>query len=140
MQRVLLSEGKPGDHGGLIAEKPGGASVVALSDSNGLNQDIRSALKECKFRDGFDYTGRKRTEGPAFSASGFKMVKRFEAEFIHFGISGVNEKNLFYAVRSPTFGEYGLYLNIAVNADAGEYSKAVYYLLQQYLRCKPAAD
>ncbi len=127
------------NHGGLIAEKPGGASLIALSDSSGLNQNIQSALSECEFRESFGYTGRRCTDGPAFQASGFKTVKRFEAEFIYFAVRGVNEKNLFYEVRSPAFGEYGLHLNIVVNADAGEYSEAVHYLLQQYLRCRPAA-
>jgi hypothetical protein len=39
-------------------------------------------------------------------------MKRFEAEFIRLLVKGVNEKDLFYDVTSPEFGEFGLHLTV----------------------------
>jgi hypothetical protein len=126
------------NHGGLTAEKPGGSTVVAFSDSTALKQEIQAALGCCEYEEKFDYSGLKRTDWPAFQASGYKTVKRFEAEFVCLSIRGVNEKNFFYEVCSPEFGAFGLHLKIIVNANTADYGDAVQFLVRNYLTCKAA--
>jgi hypothetical protein len=124
------------NHGGLTAEKPGGASVVVFSDSPALKRAIQAALDCCEYEENFNYSGLKRTDWPAFQASGCKAVKRFEADFIRLSIRGINDKNFFYDVSSPEFGEFGLHLKIVVNANTAEFGDAVQYIVNKYLVCK----
>src|SRR4051794_34486291 len=126
------------NHGGLTAEKPGGAAAVAFADAEALTRAIQAALDGCEYGGEFDYSGLRRTDWPAFRASGYKVVRRFEADFIRLGVRGVNEKNLFYAVTSPEFGDFGLHLKVTVNAHTAEYGDAVQYLVRTYLACKAA--
>jgi hypothetical protein len=128
------------NHGGLTAEKPGGAAVVPLADSHALKHAIQAALDSCEYEENFNYSGLKRTDWPAFQASGYKTVKRFEGEFIRLHMRGVNEKNLLYEVTSPTFGDFGLHLKVIVNASTEAYGEAVQYLVSKYLACKAAAE
>ncbi len=113
--------------------------MVAFSDSPALKGAIQAALDCCEYEESFNYYGQKRTDWPAFQASGYKTVKRFEADFIRLGIRGANEKNFFYEVSSPEFGDFGLHLKIVVNANTGEYGEAVRYLVSEYVACKAAA-
>ncbi|MBW3542971.1 MAG: hypothetical protein KY476_22135, partial [Planctomycetes bacterium] len=82
------------NHGGPTAEMPGGASVVALADSESLKRAIQRALERCEYEENFNYAGLRPTDWPAFQASRCTTVEQFEAEFIRLGIRGVNEKNL----------------------------------------------
>jgi hypothetical protein len=128
------------NHGGPTAEKPGCATIVAFSDPPALKRAIQAALDCCEYEENFDYSGLKGTDWPAFQASGYKTVKRFEADFIRLDIRGVNEKNFFYEVTSPEFGDFELHLKIAVNANTAEYGEAVQFLVRKYLACKAAAE
>ena len=124
------------NHGGLMAEKPGGATIVTFSDSDKLHERVRAALDACEYEENFNYSDHKRSDWPAYQASGYKTIKRFEAEFIRLLVKGVNEKNLFYDVTTPEFGEFGLHLTIAVNAYGGNYGEAIQYIVKKYLACK----
>jgi hypothetical protein len=134
------------NHGGLMHEKSGGASEVAFSDASALGRAIRYAIDCCEYGGDFDYSGSKLKDWPAFQASGYKTVKRFEADFIRLLIKGVNEKNFFYDLISPEFGEFGLHLTITVHGypvDYGyavQYGHAVHYLVKEYLVCKAATQ
>jgi hypothetical protein len=127
------------NHGGLMAEKPGGATLVKFSDSASLHEAVRAALNACEYEVNFDYSGQKRSDWPAYQASGYKSIKRFEAEFIRLLVKGVNEKNFFYHVTTPVFDEFGLHLTVTVNASGGNYGEAVHYIVKNYLACKAVA-
>lgn len=123
-----------------MAEKPGGTKVVKFSDSAELHEAVRAALNACEYEENFNYSDQKKSDWPAYQASGFKTIKRFEAEFIRLLVKGVNEKNLFYDVTTPAFGDLGLHLTVTVNAYGGDYGEAVDYILKKYLACKAVAN
>jgi len=120
------------NHGGLMAEKPGGATIVKFSDSARLHEAVRAALEACEYEEDFNYSDHKKSDWPAYRASGYKTIKRFEAEFIRLLVKGVNEKNLYYDVTTPKFGEFGLHLTITVNAYGGNYGEAIQYIVEKY--------
>ncbi len=80
------------NHGGLMAEKPGAASVMRYFDSSTLHEAVCAALAACEYEDDFNYSGQKKSDWPAYQASGYKTIKRFEVEFIRLLVKGVNEK------------------------------------------------
>jgi hypothetical protein len=124
------------EHGGLTAEKAGGACVFPLADKAALTTGIQAALSQCEYRSHFDYSRRKSTEWPAFLASGLRTVRQFESDFALFGVHGVNQKNFFFEIESPKFGEFGLHLKIIVNANDADFGEAIHYLLDVYRKCK----
>jgi hypothetical protein len=124
------------NHGGLMAEMPGGARIVKFSDSPKLHEAVRAALEACEYQKNFNYSDQKKSDWPAYQASGYKTIKRFEAEFIRLLVKGVNEKNFFYDVTTPEFGELGLHLTVTVNAYGGNYGVAIHYIVKNYLACK----
>jgi hypothetical protein len=127
------------NHGGLTAEKPGGTSAVSFSDPAKLHEAVVAALQACEYTTIFNYSKMKRSDWPAYQASGYKTIKRFEAEFIRLRIKGVNEKNFFYEVTTPAFGDLGLHLTVTVNGHGGDYGEAVHYIVRNYLACKAVA-
>ena len=126
------------NHGGLMAEKPGGAKIARFSDSAALNAAVRAALDTCEFKGQFNYSDQRKSDWPAYQISGYKTMKRFEAEFIRLLVKGVNEKNFFYDVISPEFGEFGLHLTVIVEAHSGDHGEAIQHLVKSYLACKAA--
>jgi hypothetical protein len=127
------------NHGGLMAEKAAGASIVMFSDPAKLHGAVRAAHDACN-EENFNYSDQKKSDWPAYLASGYKTMKRFEAEFIRLLVEGVNEKNYFYDVTTPEFGEFALHLTITVNAYGGNYGEAIQYVVENYLACKAVAS
>ena len=128
------------NHGGLMAEKPGHAAIVKFSDLAKLQAAVLAALDACEYEENFNYSDHKRSDWPAYQASGYKTIKRFEAEFIRLLVKGVNEKNLYYDVTTPEFGDLGLHLTVTVNAYGGHYGEAVHYIVKNYLACRVVAS
>jgi hypothetical protein len=128
------------NHGGLMAEMPGGATIAMFSDTAKLHEAVRAALEACKYEEDFNYSDQKKSDWPAYQASGYKTIKRFEAEFTRLFIKGVNEQNFFYELTSPEFGELGLHLTVTVNACGGNFGEAIHYILKKYLACKAVVN
>ena len=124
------------NHAGLMAEKPAGTSVVKFSDPAALHEAVRAALDACEYEETFNYSENKKSDWPAYQASGYKAIKKFEAEFIRLLVKGVNEKNFFYDVTTPEFGEFGLHLTVSVDAYTGNFGEAISYLVKNYLACR----
>jgi hypothetical protein len=124
------------NHGGLMAEMPGGATVVKFTDTKTLHEAVRSALENCVYEENFNYSDLKRSDWPAYQASGYKTIKRFEADFVMLLVKGVNDANLFYDVTAPEFGKLGLHLTVTVNGHSGNYGEAIHYIIQSYMACK----
>lgn len=127
------------NHGGLMAEKPGGATLVRFSDPAALNIAIHAALDACEYEENFNYYNHRKSDWPAYQASGYKTMKHFEDEFVRLLVKGVNQKNLFYDVTTPEFGDFKLHLTITVSAFTGEHGEAIQYIVRNYLACKAAA-
>jgi hypothetical protein len=128
------------NHGGLMVEKPDGAFIVRFSNATALDTGVRTALDCCEYEENFNYSDQKRSDWPAYQESGYKTIKRFEADFIRLLVKGVNEKNFFYEVTSPEFGNFGLHLTITVDASTGNHGDAIQYIVKSYLACKTAAS
>jgi hypothetical protein len=128
------------NHGGLMAEKPGGTTVAGFSNSVKLHDAVHAALEACEYEENLNYSDQKKSDWPAYQASGYKTMKRFEAEFIRLLVKGANEKNLFYDVTTPEFGQLGLHLTITVNAYGGNYAEAIHYIVKNYLACQAVAS
>jgi hypothetical protein len=128
------------NHGGPTAEKPGGATIVKFSDRAKLHEAVRAALDACEYEENFNYSDQKRSDWPAYQVSGYKTIKRFEAEFIRLLVNGVNDTNLFYDLTTPEFGDLGLHLTVTVNAYGGDYGEAVHYIVKSYLACQAVAS
>ncbi len=128
------------NHGGLMAEIPGGATLVKFSDSPKLHDAVRAAIEACEYDENYNYSDQKKSDWPAYQVSGYKSIKQFETEFIRLLVKGVNENNIFYDVTTPEFGELGLYLTVTVKAYGGNYGEAVHYIVKNYLACKAVAS
>jgi hypothetical protein len=124
------------NHGGMTAEKPGGTTTAKFSDAAVLHETVRASLEACEYEENFNYSGMKRSDWPAYQASGYKTIRRFEADFIPLHVKGLNEKNFFYDVTTPAFGDLGLHLTVRVNGYGGNYGEAVQYIVKNYLACK----
>lgn len=127
------------NHGGPTVEIPGGAALVRFADADVLHAAIHAALAACEYQENFNYSGRKKSDWPAYQASGCRTIRQFEAEFTPLHIRGVNEKNLSYEITTPAFGQFELRLSITVNAFTENYGEAVHSILKNFLACKPAA-
>ena len=128
------------NHSGLFAEKPNETSVIEFSDGDALSLAIQTAISRCEFAEDFNYSDLKRTDWPAFQASGYKTAKRFKDDFFQLSIYGVNEKNLIYEIASPEFGDFGLQLRIAINANSDAFGVAVQFIARKYVVCKAATS
>ena len=122
------------NHGGLFAEKPGGTTTCALSNTQELGGLVKNALSACEYEENFNYSESKRNDWPAFQASGYRTVKSFEADFVRFLVRGVNESNLFFEVQGPEIGDHSLRISITINAfaDEGEFGLALAYVLEKF--------
>lgn len=126
------------NHGGLLAEMPGGSTGVTLSDVAALHEAVAAALAACRFEENFDYSSQRKSDWPAYQASGWRTIKRFEAEFICLLVAGLNDQNLFYDITTPEFGKRSLRLTVTVNAHGSDFGEAVQYLVRNQLACQAA--
>ncbi|HEU4699668.1 MAG TPA: hypothetical protein VFS40_10835 [Gemmatimonadales bacterium] len=104
------------NHGGLFAEQPDGVARCATGDVPALGAAARAALAACRYEPAFDYRDRKRTDWPAFRASGCRSVREFEQLYVPFGIRGANEANLAYVIESPPYGACAVSLTATTDA------------------------
>ena len=122
------------NHGGPIAEIPGGAVSVPYSNRNALDRAIRDALDGCIFELDYNYKDSKPSDWPTFQASGYKTIQKFEADFVYIRIKGVNEKNMNFLLESPKFGKNSLRLASTVNPTTTDFGSAVHQIYEQFLQ------
>lgn len=123
------------NHGGLLAEKLGGATILSLSNSEELNKAVQASLACCEYEANFNYSDRKPSDWPAFQVSQYKTIKEFEIDFIRLLVKGVNDKNLFYEIQSQSFGDYGIQLTATINAISEDYGNAIQYVIKEFQAC-----
>jgi hypothetical protein len=90
------------NHGGLFAEVEGGVEAWAPGEPHELGELLSRKLEECRFSEGFD-AARRRTEWPAYRASGMKTTKEFERRYTAYFVRGANAANVTWQIESPRF-------------------------------------
>jgi hypothetical protein len=105
------------NHGGLYVERPGGVVPVPAGDAGAIGAAVRQALKGTVFEPDFNYRDRKKTDWPAYQASGCKSVAAFERAYARFEVAGETEQNAHYRIESPAIGRFCLHLVASVPAD-----------------------
>lgn len=118
--RGLFGGGRAVRHATLFMDREGGSAIVVplhhngeggflvedempevlrpFPDAQALGRALGSALERSRVKPEVSHRDRKRTDWPAFKASGARSVKQFEADFIRILVSGVNEANLVYQI------------------------------------------
>lgn len=120
------------NHGGLIAEKPGGSVAIAFSVRTDLEAAVQNALAECEHVLEFDYSKSKPSDWPAYQASRCKTFKAFEADFVRLHIRGVNASNHSYSITTPEFGKFALEMSVNAQPNIDQFADAIHYLLRCY--------
>jgi len=91
------------NHAGLFAEMDHGVEACARDDAEALGGLVKRKLAECRFKAEFDYSKRKRSDWPAYQASGLKTVKAFEEQYVAYGVGGANAANVTWQIEGPPF-------------------------------------
>ena len=89
------------NHGGLFAEKPDGVMLLDDVNAASLGELIIDRMADCAYASMTDYSGHKRSDWPAYQASGIKTIKRFEEEFKSYTLVSANAENIIWLIRSP---------------------------------------
>ncbi|MDJ0917470.1 MAG: hypothetical protein QNJ05_06860 [Woeseiaceae bacterium] len=124
------------NHGGPIAEIPGGAVAVPYSDQSGLDRAIRDALGACIYELEYNYKDSKPSDWPSFQESGYKTIRKFEADYVCLRIRGTNARNIHFLLESPSFGMNSLRLASTVNPGASDFGSAVHQIYEQFLKLR----
>lgn len=91
------------NHAGLFAEMVDGVSRGSQADIDELGAIITSKLAACRFEPSFNYRDLKKSDWPAFRASGLKTIRAFEDGFVRIDVRGENFSTLAWEVSSPPF-------------------------------------
>lgn len=115
------------NHGGLFAERDDGVVAVPARDAVAIGRAVREALDGTVYETEFNYRESKKTDWPAFRASGCRSVAAFERQFGRFYITGSDASNTLYRIESPVIGRFSLRLTAEVAADvrAAEFAAAM---------------
>ena len=89
------------NHGGMFAEKPGGAVSCDSSCIESFGKWIKQKVKECEYKKEFDYSGAKKSDWPSFKESGLNAIRAFETGFVSYIVRGANESNIIWRIFSP---------------------------------------
>jgi hypothetical protein len=84
------------NHGGLQAEIAGAARMIDGSDEADLGREVLAALLACRWEPSFNYRDRKRSDWPAYRASGESSIRRFEQGWRQFCVAGANASNIMW--------------------------------------------
>ena len=123
------------NHGGPIAEIPGGAVSIPFSDRSALDRAIRDALDGCIYELDYNYKNSKPSDWPAFQESGYKTIRKFEADYVYLDIRGTNTRNVYFFLESPEFGKNSLRLISTIYPDT-DFGSAVHQIYDQFLKVK----
>jgi hypothetical protein len=87
---------------GAWVERPGGGVRLSAPDLQQLGAAVKGAFVQSQRREG-PIQGIKRSEWPAYQASGVKTLKAFERDWVAHTLHGANTANIIMEVRSPPF-------------------------------------
>ncbi len=93
------------NHGGLIVEVPDGPVRLELGDDPAeLGDATLTALRSCEAGGAVNLRDAKKTDWPAFRASGCRSVAAFERTYVAYSVCGANASNIIYVATSQPFG------------------------------------
>ncbi len=124
------------NHGGPTAEMPGGAVSVPYSNQSALDQAIRDALGECRYELEYNYKDSKPSDWPSFQESGYKTIRKFEADYVCLSLRGTNTRNIHFLLESPVFGKNSLRLASTINLGTTDFGSAVHQIYEQFLKLR----
>jgi hypothetical protein len=78
------------NHAGLWAEGPTPV-LESLGEPEVLCVQVKEQLAACVFLPEFNYRDRRKSELPAYNASGLRSMSAFEKEFARYSVRGANE-------------------------------------------------
>ena len=84
-----------GGPGALMIESPDVVVLERTDDHSPLANAILRALDSTRVLPDQNLRDKKRSDWPAYRASGCRSISKFEAEFIAVNVSGANESNHF---------------------------------------------
>ena len=129
------------NHGGMFAEKPGGALSCEASHIRTLGKYIKQKLDECEYKADFNHSRKKKSDWPAYKESGFKTMKAFESNFIPYRIQGANEANIIWQIASPPLRNgIELHSYMSVSASAAEIGEWVLNFHDFFLKTEKVAQ
>ena len=126
------------NHAGLWAESP--TPVLESSgDPEVLGAQVKEQLAACIYQPEFNYRDRKKSEWPAYIASGFRSMSAFEKEFARYSVRGANEANIILVVESELVNSaFALRASINAHATAQEIGEWLVRMHSNYLRVEAA--
>jgi hypothetical protein len=105
------------NHAGMSVERADGVESGSVSDVAGLGALVRKKLGECTLGPPADLSRYKKTDWPAYIASGLKTVRAFESRYVRLHVRGANDANITWEVMSPAFPS-DAWLTSACSANA----------------------
>jgi hypothetical protein len=91
------------NHAGAYTEMPGGVAVVRATDFDAVGRAVQEKLDACRFEPRFDHRGRKKTDWPAYLASGMRSTTAFERRFVRLSVAGLHGETRQWKALSPEF-------------------------------------
>lgn len=131
--RVLISSLLNRD--GIWTEQPDGVVVADRTEPIGLGEALKAQLAKCVMQPSFNFRGMKKTDWPAFIASGARSVTAFEKAYARYIVDGANEANLLWVAESGKVNnEFTLKSSINAFRDAQETGEWMVRMHQNHLR------
>jgi hypothetical protein len=128
------------NHAGLWVESPTPV-LESMNEPAVLGAQVKEQLAACVFEPEFNYRDRKKSEWPAYRASGHPSMSAFEKEFARYIVHGANEANLIWVAESGKVNnEFTLKSSINAFADAQETGEWLLRMHQNYLRVEAALE
>src|SRR5580658_5727022 len=100
---------------GIFYEQDEVVVVVDWRQSSPLVAALRSALERFSFRDR-NLRDSKRSEWPAYRASGCRSVQEFESSYICITVRPANEAEIIYIAEARPLGEEEIRLSVTANS------------------------
>lgn len=125
------------NHGGLFVEKPGGVRAVDTGDGITLGEAIIACMADCSFKPRFNYSSRKKSDWPAYQASGCRSMKAFERDFARYTVRSANDANIIWTLKSPELsGGFTIQSTVGMIHDALEVGAAITNLHAFYMKVR----
>lgn len=128
------------NNAGLWAESPTPV-MESLGEAEVLGAQVKEQLAACVFQPEFNYRDRKKSEWPAYVASGLRTTTAFEKEFTKYIVHGANEANIILVAESEQMNnEFTMRSSVNAFADALATGEWMLRMHQNYLRVEAAFE
>jgi hypothetical protein len=123
------------NHDGLWVEQPDGVIQVETTEPTLLGEAIKAQLKKCSHTPSYNYRDKKKTDWPAFQASGARSTTAFEKTYARYWVGGANEANIILIADTEKIdGAFELRASVNAHTDPQELGEWLLQLHENYLR------